>query len=506
MLAKIISAAAFGLDGKQVEVEVDISRGLPGLKIVGLPDKAVEEARERVASAIKNSDAKFPNKKVTINLAPADLKKEGSIYDLPIAIGILQASGQIKTGRNEIYLGELALDGRLRPIKGALVYGLLAKSLGIEKIYLPRQNVFEVSCINGLRVYGLDNLNRLLFHLRGDKRIAPIVDEKIRLNEISEPEFDISAIKGQEWAKRGALIAMAGGHNLLMGGPPGTGKTLLAKSLISVMPPISKEEILEVSKLYSIAGKLKSDSLITSRPFRAPHHSASSVAIVGGGQNPKPGEISLAHKGILFLDEVAEFSRDVIEALRQPLEERKVTISRAKETIDYPADFILIAAQNPCPCGYLTHPKKECRCTSYEIRRYQKKISGPILDRFELSVEFEPVSFKKLDEEEVDRSQTERFKEAIKQARIIQEKRFRKEPIVSNSQMDNRLIKKYADLNSKSKVLLREAIDSLGLSARAYFNCLKVARTIADIKGSKKISAQDIGESLQFRRDDQDVV
>jgi magnesium chelatase family protein len=299
---------------------------------------------------------------------------------------------------------------------------------------------------------------------------------------------------------------MAGGHNLLMGGPPGTGKTLLAKSLISVMPPISKEEILEVSKLYSIAGKLKSDSLITSRPFRAPHHSASSVAIVGGGQNPKPGEISLAHKGILFLDEVAEFSRDVIEALRQPLEERKVTISRAKETIDYPADFILIAAQNPCPCGYLTHPKKECRCTSYEIRRYQKKISGPILDRFELSVEFEPVSFKKLDEEEVDRSQTERFKEAIKQARIIQEKRFRKEPIVSNSQMDNRLIKKYADLNSKSKVLLREAIDSLGLSARAYFNCLKVARTIADIKGSKKISAQDIGESLQFRRDDQDVV
>ncbi len=503
MLAKIISAAANGLDGSKVEVEVDIGRGLPGLKIVGLPDKAVEEARERVASAIKNSDAKFPNKKVTINLAPADLKKEGSLYDLPIAIGILSASDQIRTNSRQMFVGELALGGKLRPIKGALVFGLLAKELGIKELYLPQENVFEVSCVKGIRVYGASSLDQLLRHLRGDKKLRPSIDKGIRKDELLS-QLDISLIKGQEWAKRAALIAIAGGHNLLMGGPPGTGKTLLAKSLISIMPDMSREEILEVSKLYSVAGALKDSQLITSRPFRSPHHSASSVAVVGGGTNPKPGEISLAHRGILFLDEVAEFNRDVIEALRQPLEESKVTISRSRSTIDYPADFILIAAQNPCPCGYLTHPKKECKCTSYQIRRYQKKISGPILDRFELSVEFEPVSFEKLDRKDEKSDQTDRFRQAIKDAREIQKKRFNKTNITNNSQMDNKLVKEFCRLDQKSKDLLKEAVDNLGLSARVYFSTLKVARTIADLKNTENIGSEDIAEALSFRKNDQE--
>ncbi len=510
MLAKILSAATTGLDGSLVEVEVDIYRGLPGLKIVGLPDKAVEEAKERVASAIKNSDAKFPSKKVTINLAPADLKKEGSIYDLPIAVGILSASEQVKADQESIFVGELSLDGKLREIRGALVFGLLARQLGYRRIYLPAKNVFEVSPINGLEVIGVDSLDQLLRHLRGDRVIKPVVNRKIKREpeDISQ-DFNISTIKGQEWAKRAALIAVAGGHNLLLSGPPGTGKTLLAKSLISIMPEMSKEEILEVSKLYSVAGKLTEGKLITNRPFRSPHHSASAIAIIGGGQNPKPGEISLAHQGVLFLDEVAEFNRDVLEALRQPLEENMVTISRARGTVDYPANFILIAAQNPCPCGFLTHPKKDCKCSSYQINRYQKKISGPILDRFEMSVEFETVNFDKLDSKNIDDkviSQTERFREAVFKAREVQKERYKEESITTNSLMSNALIKKYCRLDSQSKSLLREAVDSLGLSARAYFSTLKVARTIADIKGSKKISKEDIAEALQFRRSEEEMV
>lgn len=509
MLAKILSAAATGLDGSLVEVEVDISRGLPGLKIVGLPDKAVEESRERVVSAIKNSDAKLPNKKITINLAPADLKKEGSLYDLPIAVGILSASEQVKVDKKSLFVGELSLDGKLREIKGALVFGLLAKQLGYRRIYLPAKNVFEVSPIANLEVIGVDSLDQLLRHLRRDKLIRPTVDRKLKLiNKNYQDDLGISTIKGQHWAKRAALIAVAGGHNLLLSGPPGTGKTLLAKALISIMPKMSKTEILETSKIYSVAGKLRDGKLITSRPFRSPHHSASAIAIIGGGQNPKPGEISLAHQGVLFLDEVAEFNRDVLEALRQPLEENMVTISRARGTIDYPANFILIAAQNPCPCGYLTHPKKDCQCTSYQIRNYQKKLSGPILDRFELSVEFEVVSFSKLDakDDRDSKNQTERFSQAIKQARKIQQRRFSKEAIATNSLMNNALIKKYCLLEDDSKSLLRQAVDSLGLSARAYFSTLKVARTIADIKVEKKISVEDVAEALQFRKNEQEVV
>jgi len=503
MLAKIISAAANGLDGNRVEVEVDIDRGLPGLKVVGLPDKAVEESRERVASAIKNSDAKFPNKKVTINLAPADLRKEGSLYDLPIAVGILSASEQIRINHKQLFVGELALDGKLRPVKGALIYGLLVKDLGLKEVYLPSENIFEISSIKGIKIFGVSSLDQLLRHLRGDKKMRPVIDRKIKRND-NEFDIDISMIKGQEWAKRAALVAIAGNHNLLLGGPPGTGKTLLAKSLPTLMPEMSRDEILEVSKLYSVAGELGDNKLISRRPFRSPHHSASSVAIVGGGSNPKPGEISLAHKGILFLDEVAEFNRDVIEALRQPLEESKVTISRSRSTIDYPADFILIAAQNPCPCGYLTHPKKECNCTSHQIRKYQKKISGPILDRFELSVEFEPVSFEKLDRAEKDTDQTERFRKAISEAREIQRRRLKTFGITTNSQMDNRLVKEFCQLDSKSKELLKQAVDNLGLSARVYFSTLKVARTIADLKKSKNIKSEDIGEALSFRKTDQE--
>lgn len=501
MLAKVNSAAIAGLEARLVEVEVDIARGLPAMRLVGLPDKAVEEAKERVISAIKNSDAILPNRKITVNLAPADIKKQGSIYDLPIAVGILSASEQIMLDQNALYLGELSLDGQIRKIKGALAFALLAEKAGFNKIYLPEENANEAAVIKRTRVIPVFNLNQLLRHLRKEKYIKPIRNQLIdtRISYRWTEDFDISHVKGQELAKRALLISAAGGHNLLMSGPPGTGKTLLAKSIISILPPLSQKEALEVSKIYSIVGRLtEKEPIVKIRPFRSPHHSASSVSIIGGGQNPKPGEISLAHHGVLFLDELAEFHRDVLESLRQPLEDQYVSISRARETVDYPANFALIAAQNPCPCGYLTHPKKDCICTGYQIRRYQKKISGPILDRFDLFVELEPISFKKLTgPDQV--SQAKELRRKVFSARQAQKKRFKDLSFQTNSQMNNSQIKRFCQVTDESKQILEEAVDSLNLSARSYFSSLKVARTIADLDYSKAIKADHIAESLQFR-------